>query len=388
MVFLLKKVLSIIVTAAIVAALSVPVLAAPSVSAESAILVHADTGTVLFSLNADEKMLVASTTKILTAIVVIENCDMDDKVEIGAESVGVEGSSMYLRAGETYTVEQLLYGLMLVSGNDAATALAIHVAGSIEDFARLMNLKAAEVGMDNSHFENPHGLDEDGHYSTARDLAMLACCCMENETFRSIVSTRSYKVGDQTLVNHNRLLWTCKGAIGLKTGYTCASGRSLVSCAERDGARFVCVTLSDPEDWDDHTALYDWAFSQCEYKTVASEGDCFTLPVVSGAEDVVAVSPESELRVMTLCGEEPELSVELPRFVFAPVTEGETAGEIIVSQNGKVIGSCKLVFSDSVVLQEGIELTPWERFGRVWKMAGRCCGYSYYLASDRGTTDE
>lgn len=378
----MKRIFSIVVTAALLAVLAVSALAAPPVSAESAILVHADTGTVLYEHHADEQMLVASTTKILTAIVVIENCDMDGKVEVGAESAGVEGSSMYLRAGETYTVEQLLYGLMLVSGNDAATALALYVAGSIADFAKRMNGKASELGMTNSHFENPHGLDEDGHFSTARDLALLACYCMEKEEFRNIVSTRSYTVGDQTLVNHNRLLWTCRGAIGLKTGYTCASGRSLVSCVEREGTRFVCVTLADPEDWDDHAALYDWAFSQCEYKTVASERDFFELPVISGAVDSVAVSPDSELRILTFCGEESELSVELPRFVFAPVTAGEKAGEITVSLNGKILGNCDLIFSDSVELQQGIELTPWERFGRVWKMAGRCCGYSYYLTGD------
>ncbi len=286
----MKKIFSLIAAAAFAAVLAVPALAAPSVSAQSAILVCANNGTVLFERGADEKLLVASTTKILTAIVVIENCDMDELVEIGAESAGVEGSSMYLRAGETYTVEQLLYGLMLVSGNDAATALALHTAGSIEDFAELMNLKAAELGMTNSQFKNPHGLDEDGHYSTARDLALLACYCMDNEEFKSIVSTRSYQVGEQTLVNHNKLLWTCKGAVGLKTGYTSASGRSLVSCVERDGIRFVCVTISDPDDWDDHMALYDWAFSQCEYKTVASKDNCFSLPVVSGVAEAVVVS--------------------------------------------------------------------------------------------------
>jgi D-alanyl-D-alanine carboxypeptidase len=344
--------------------------------------VYAGTGRVLYEHNADDRMLIASTTKIMTAIVVIEHCDVGEPVTVGPESVGVEGSSMYLEAGKSYTVEQLLYGLMLVSGNDAATALAIHTAGSVEAFAALMNAKAAALGMTNTCFKNPHGLDEDGHYSTARDLAVLACYCMKNDEFCKIVSTRSYTVGEQTLVNHNRLLWTCDGAIGLKTGYTRAAGRILVSCAERDGLRFVCVTLSDPDDWDDHTALYDWAFGECGYYTAADDNTMFTLPVVSGTLDSVAVAPESGLKVMVLRGEEPEISVELPRFVFAPVTAGETAGEITVTQDGAVTGRCRLVYSESVPQRQGIELTPWERFRDVWAMAGRCCGFSYYLRGE------
>lgn len=378
----MKKFIKILVSAAVMACLSVPAMAAPSVSAQAAILMYAGTGEVLYEHDADDRMLIASTTKIMTAIVVIERCDVDEPVTVGAESVGVEGSSMYLEAGKTYTVEQLLYGLMLVSGNDAATALAIHTAGSIEDFAKLMNAKAAALGMTNTCFKNPHGLDEDGHYSTARDLAVLAAYCMKNDEFRKIVSTRSYTVGEQTLVNHNRLLWTCDGAIGLKTGYTRAAGRSLVSCAERDGMRFVCVTLSDPDDWDDHTALYDWAFGACGYFTAADENTAFTLPVVSGTLESVSAVPESELKVLVLRGEEPEVSVELPRFVFAPITAGETAGEIKVTQDGKIVGCCRLVYAESVPLRQGIELTPWERIRSVWVMAGRYCGYSYYLRGE------
>lgn len=375
----MKKFIGIMIAAAIMGALSAPALAAPEVSAQSVVLVQAGTGRILYERNADAEMLVASTTKILTAIVVIENCDPDEAVTVGAESAGVEGSSMYLKAGETYTVEQLLYGLMLVSGNDAAMALALHVADSAEAFADLMNEKAAALGMTNSHFMNPHGLDEDGHYSTARDLAVLACYCMENAEFRKIVSTRSYTVGEQTYVNHNRLLWTCDGAIGLKTGYTRAAGRSLVSCVERDGMRFVCVTLSDPKDWEDHAVLYDWAYEECEYLTAASADTRFILPVVSGTGESVTVVPEAELRVLHLKDAETEIKVALPRFVFAPVEAGDIAGSISVTQDGKVIGSCRLVFSEGVALRQGIELTPWERFGRVWAMAGRCCGYSYYL---------
>ena len=175
-------------------------------AARAAIVVHPETGAVLYEKNADERLGIASTTKIMTALVVLEHCALDEPVEILPEYTAVEGSSMYLRAGETYTVEELLYGLMLVSGNDAAIALACHTAGSVAAFAGMMNDKARALGMTSSAFQNPNGLDAEGHYSTARDMAKLACAALENETFRAIVSTKSTTVDGQTLVNHNRLL--------------------------------------------------------------------------------------------------------------------------------------------------------------------------------------
>ena len=200
-------------------------------AARAAIVVHPETGAVLYEKNADERLGIASTTKIMTALVVLEHCALEEPVEILPEYTAVEGSSMYLRAGETYTVEELLYGLMLVSGNDAAVALACHTAGSVEAFADMMNDQARALGMTDSAFQNPNGLDAEGHYSTARDMAKLACAAMENETFRTIVSTKSTTVDGQTLVNHNRLLRSYNGAVGVKTGYTKTVGRTLVSCA-------------------------------------------------------------------------------------------------------------------------------------------------------------
>ena len=248
----MRKLTGILLSLALVSAFAVPAHAEPGVSAKSAILMHADSGRVLYEKNADEHMLIASTTKIMTAIVVLEHCALDELVEADERSAGIEGSSMYLKAGESYTVEDLLYGLMLASGNDAASALALHVADSLEDFAALMNEKAAALGMTESSFKNPHGLDEEGHYSTARDMAKLAAYCMENPDFARIAGAVSHTVGEQTYVNHNRLLREYDGCLGLKTGYTMAAGRTLVTCAERDGARYVCVTLNDPDDWDDH----------------------------------------------------------------------------------------------------------------------------------------
>ena len=228
------------------------------VSATAAVLMDADMGQVLYEKNGDRQMLIASTTKIMTALVVLEHAVPDDVITVTPNHMA-EGSSMYLRAGETVRVEELLYGLLLCSGNDAALALT-ECAGGLTPFVALMNEKAAALGMARTSFANPNGLDADGHYSTARDMAVLAAAAVENPTFRRICSSRSVTIGQRTMENHNRLLRQVEGCIGLKTGYTRAAGRTLVSCAERDGCRLVAVTLQDGNDWADHAALYDYGF--------------------------------------------------------------------------------------------------------------------------------
>ena len=228
------------------------------VSATAAVLMDADMGQVLYEKNGDRQMLIASTTKIMTALVVREHAAPDDVITVTPDHMA-EGSSMYLRAGETVRVEELLYGLLLCSGNDAALALT-ECAGGLTPFVALMNEKAAALGMAHTSFANPNGLDADGHYSTARDMAVLAAAAVENPTFRRICSSRSVTIGQRTMENHNRLLRQMEGCVGLKTGYTRAAGRTLVSCAERDGCRLVAVTLQDGNDWADHAALYDYGF--------------------------------------------------------------------------------------------------------------------------------
>ena len=228
------------------------------VSATAAVLMDADMGQVLYEKNGDRQMLIASTTKIMTALVVLEHAAPDDVITVTPDHMA-EGSSMYLRAGETVRVEELLYGLLLCSGNDAALALT-ECAGGLTPFVALMNEKAAALGMAHTSFANPNGLDADGHYSTARDMAVLAAAAVENPTFRRICSSRSVTIGQRTMENHNRLLRQVEGCVGLKTGYTRAAGRTLVSCAERDGCRLVAVTLQDGNDWADHAALYDYGF--------------------------------------------------------------------------------------------------------------------------------
>ncbi len=370
MVLLLRKFTGIVLSLALIFAVKIPARAELAVSAKAAILMHADSGRVLYEKNADERMLIASTTKIMTAIVVLEHCELDDLVEVDSRSAGIEGSSMYLKAGESYTVEDLLYGLLLVSGNDAASALALHVADSMEEFAELMNAKAAELGMTESSFKNAHGLDEEGHYSTARDMAKLAAYCMGNEDFARIAGTVSHTVGEQTLVNHNRLLREYDGCLGLKTGYTMAAGRTLVTCAERDGARYVCVTLNDPDDWDDHKALYDWAFANYSFAEVIPAGLSYEVPLISGAEMTAPAETEGAAYALIQNGESYDMELELPAFAFAPISEGERAGRAVACSDGQEIASVRIVYSEDVEVDRELKLTPGERFLRFWVLTG------------------
>ena len=232
-------------------------------TAAAADIVMEQSGYVLSAGNAHTRMGMASTTKIMTALLAIERLDPETVVTVPKEAVGIEGSSIYLTEGEQITVSDLLYGLMLESGNDAATALAIAAGGTVEDFVRLMNERAAELGLEDTHFSNPHGLSADDHYTTAYDLARLTCAALENETFAAIVSCKTKTISDgrRYLSNHNRLLRSYEGYIGVKTGYTRHAGRILVSAAERGESQLIAVTLADPDDWRDHAALLDYGFA-------------------------------------------------------------------------------------------------------------------------------
>lgn len=340
-------------------------------AAQAAIVVHPETGTVLYEKNADARLGIASTTKIMTALVVLEHCALGEPVEILPEYTAVEGSSMYLRAGETYTVEELLYGMMLVSGNDAALALACHTAGSVQAFADMMNDKARALGMTGSAFQNPNGLDAEGHYSTARDMAALTCAAMANDTFCTIVATERATIGGQMLVNHNRLLRCYDGAIGVKTGYTKASGRTLVSCAQRGATRFVCVTLSDSDDWNDHTRLLDWAFENYEYRCVAGDTPVYAVPVLSATEELCAAVPEEPAYLLVHPDDPVTLKAELPRFVFAPVEQGARAGTLTATGSDGQSVSVALCYRDPAALDPSVKATPFARLGRLWTRVSR-----------------
>lgn len=332
-------------------------------SASGAILIDAATGTVLYEKSADDRRLIASTTKVMTALIVIEQCSLDDMVEIPDEAAGVEGSSMYLTAGQSLSVRDLLYGLLLKSGNDAAVALSMHCDGSIDAFVERMNSKAEALGLKNTRFRNPHGLNAENHYSTARDMANLTRAALENETFSRIVSSKYAQINGVTIKNHNRMLWSYSGADGVKTGYTIDAGRCLISSATRDGMRLIAVTLNDRNDWDDHTAMLDFGFENYTLKTLSTQDEEYAnIPVFGGKESLLSVRTAQTLRVL-LEKEKVgslETSVFLPRYLWAPVIGGQRVGMLTVTLDGEVLAQCPLIAGN------GTSLWPFDKKARTF----------------------
>ena len=333
-----------------------------AISAEKAILYDANSGRVLFDRNADSRGLIASTTKIMTALVVCEQCNVLDRMRIPKEAVGIEGSSMYLQEGEILTIQELLYGLMLHSGNDAAVALAIYCGGTIEGFAQLMNDKAHRLGLKNTHFENPNGLDSPGHYSTAYDMAVLTAYAMQNPIFAKTVSTKSLSVGNRSLRNHNKLLWSLEGADGVKTGFTKAAGRILVSSATRQGRRLIGVTMNAPDDWRDHAALMEEGFRRYTLRKIISKGDCVAnIELAGGAEGTVELLADCDFLFSFAPEEKPEIVLSGCGFVYAPVAQGQCAGFAHICINGNSVGKVPLVFGRTVEREIEEPPTLWER---------------------------
>ncbi len=332
---------------AVTAILSVltPYSHALSLSAKSAVLLDASSGRVLYESNADQPLPMASTTKIMTALVALEMAETDTVIEIANEAIGVEGSSIYLQKGERLTLLELLYALLLQSANDAAVAIAIGVGGSVPRFAELMNQKAAELGLQNTHFENPNGLDAEGHRTTARELAVITAYALKNPTFAEIASTYKKKIsgpdgGTRVVVNHNKLLRTYDGCIGVKTGFTKKSGRCLVSAAERESLTLVAVTLSAPDDWRDHSALLDFGFENYCRTVLCDEGGFIeALPVIGGVQDSL-LCVNTDFTAATLPKDHGEITVkvELPSAVYAPVRAGDILGHITYKCGGEIIG--------------------------------------------------
>ncbi len=251
----------------------------PDTSSLSCILCDAGSGEVLYSKNPDEKLPMASTTKIMTALTVLEKADLSEKVTVQKESVGIEGSSIYLTEGEILSVEELLYGLLLESGNDAAHALSLYVGKTEKDFCDMMNEKAIGMGLSSTHFDNPHGLFSENHYTTARELAIITSEAMKNDVFRRIVATKKYHINEREncreryFNNHNRLLNTIENCVGVKTGYTLKAGRCLVSATCDGKSTFIAVTLNDRRDFADHTALHAYAAENYKSILVAKRGE-------------------------------------------------------------------------------------------------------------------
>lgn len=321
-------------------------------SAASAILVDVDSGRVLYERNADARMLIASTTKILTALVAIRDGDLSDTVKVSREAAYTEGSSMYLKEGEELTLETLLYGLLLCSGNDAAVAVAEHVGGSVGGFVERMNETALALGMEDSSFANPNGLDNENHYSTARDMAKLACAAVQNETLLRIASTRTVSIGGRTMTNHNKLLGLMEGCVGLKTGYTRAAGRTLVSCAERAGQRLVAVTLQDGNDWADHQSLYEYGFANYPARRAAQLGHVLDQAEVKGGTRCTVPLIAADSFAWPLgAGEELETRIELDRELTAPLQVGTRMGEAVFTLNGQEVGRVGLLCGETVSLK-------------------------------------
>lgn len=314
-----------------------PDLPCPALSAEAAVLIEAESGAVIAGKNADTPMPMASTTKIMTALVALSIAAPETEITVTSEAVGVEGSSIYLTEGEVLTLEQLLRALLLESANDAAVAIAVGLCDSVDAFADEMNRMAIDMGLRQTHFCNPHGLDDAEHFTTAYELARITQRALEIPLLRQIVSTRRATIphagtdGARLLVNHNKLLRLYEGCIGVKTGYTKRSGRCLVSAAERDGVTMIAVTLNAPDDWNDHKTLLDYGFSAFESVELCKEDEfCMPMAVVGGQESYVMLS-NAEARQITLPTGHGEIlrSIELPRFVYAAVAENEIIGRVV-----------------------------------------------------------
>ncbi len=357
----MKRIFATAAAALLAAAVFLP-LPANAVSARRAYLLDAVSGRVLYEKNSTERSLIASTTKIMTALIVCEQCNVLDRMRIPKEAVGIEGSSMYLKEGEILTLQELLYGLMLSSGNDAAVALAIYCGGTVEGFAQLMNDKARVLGLTGTHFENPNGLDSPGHYSTARDLAKLAAYAMDNPIFAKTVSAKQVRVGERYLTNHNKLLWRVEGADGVKTGFTKAAGRILVSSAVRDGRRIIAVTIDDPNDWQDHTALLEEGFSRFTHRQILEEGDWIdTLEVLGGKNHNVEILAGADFAYALAPEEHPQIILPGPGFVYAPAVAGAEAGFAYILIEGKAVGKVPVVFGETIEIEQEDEKSFFEK---------------------------
>ena len=331
--------------------------------ASSAILMDAGSGRVLYEHDIHQRRLIASTTKLLTALVAVEDAEnLDETVSVKREWLGSEGSSIYLKPGEEITLLGLLHGLLLQSGNDAAMAIACHTAGSEADFVALMNQKATELGMKNSSFANPSGLNDENHYSTAYDMALLAQACLKNKTVADICATRSVTIGTRTFVNHNKLLWRCEGCVGMKTGFTEKAGRTLVSAATRDGQTLICVTLNDGDDWNDHCELLDYGFQAYPRQTLCEKGEVLGSVAVKGSlvPSVEAVAVD-EMGYPLKAGEALTMEVDLDSSIQAPFQAGAPIGEAVWKKDGEIVVRVPLVARIGAQLDVREPLNLWQR---------------------------
>ena len=344
-----------------------------TVGAKAAVVMEAQTGELLFAQDPHEELPMASTTKIMTALLTLEQPGLDEEFTVDPMAIRVEGSSMGLREGDTVTLRALAGGMLTASGNDAAGAAAVRIAGSLEEFAALMNRRAGELGMEDTHFVTPSGLDAEGHRSSAYDMALLCREALRNPDFAEMAAARSLTLRygdppyDRTLQNHNRLLSLYPGAIGVKTGYTKAAGRCLVSAARRDGVTLICVTLGCPDDWNVHAALYDRYFPRVEAVPLVPEED-LSLPVVGGSRDSVPLRQEEDLTLARAQGLESRVEAKIfaPKFLYAPIFDGDIVGKIVYYRDGTPVGESPLAAGGTVPALPPPEKGFWEELLSRW----------------------
>ena len=352
----MKRALSVLLCVPLIFCFALPASAAEDLtSARAYVLYCVNSGEILLSRSADERLPMASTTKIMTALITLEAAVKDNKTVAFTYEMTAEGSSMYLQIGEKLTLRDLAVGMLMQSGNDAANAAATALAGSSEAFADMMNEKAKELGMNSSHFVTPSGLDADGHYSTARDMAVLMAAAMNNGDFRDITGKTEYTVTftepegkSVTYPNHNKLLRLYDSCTGGKTGYTDLAGRCLVTCAERDGLQLIAVTLDDGDDWNDHIQLYDYGFDN--YMLYTADARTYTVPVVGGTADSVLIcgDPANEMVIPSDEADRVTQTVIVPPFVYAPVRRGQSVGKIRYYLDEKMIAEADLLAAEDI----------------------------------------
>jgi len=326
-------------------------LVSPQITADAAVLMDALTGQVLYERNGEERRPPASTTKIMTVFLALEGGDLKREVTVSPRAALEEGASMGLRPGEKLTLEELIYGAMLCSGNDACVAIAEHIAGSEENFVLMMNSKAKLIGARNTQFKNTNGLPEKGHYSTARDLAEIARSALKNPIFRRVVSTKTRASGERFLGNTNRLLWSYAWADGVKTGTTGEAGNCLVASATRDGRQLISVVLHSDDRWSDSVKLLEYGFNSFEYLRLAEKGQPFaSIPVEEGLENVIDAVANGDLIVAVPKGRQDlcVVKTETVSKLTAPVQPGQVVGSLMVFVDGNQAGTCSLITTRNV----------------------------------------
>jgi len=327
------------------------------VSGQSAIVMDVETGRVLYEKNIYSKLPMASTTKIMTALLAIENMPLDKRVKINSNAQGIEGSSIYLKANEEVKAIDLIYGLMLRSGNDAAVAIAYEVSGSIDAFAELMNTRAKEIGTQNTNFINPNGLHDNSHYTTAYDLGLITREALKNPIFKEVVKTKFYTAdrdGYKHFANKNKTIDICEGGDGVKTGYTMKSGRCLVASATRNNMQLIAITLNDYNWFDTTKQLLDESFNVYTPYTLFNKTQIITkINVTEGTSKQISISPFKESIIPLNEGEEEKLLtvIDIPKSLDAPIKRGDKVGKMTTYLDGKIINTTYLIANQSIEKQ-------------------------------------